>query len=47
MDPDSPSYRFMGTVPSFRAAGFREIGTVGTRRRVMRLELTPYPGTVQ
>ena len=39
VEAGSPSYRFMGTVPSFRKAGFREIGTVGTRRHVMRLEL--------
>ena len=35
----SPSYRFMGSVSSFLESGFREVGTVGTRRRVMRLEL--------
>ena len=39
VDPDSPSYRFMGFVPSFKAAGFREIGRAGTRRHVMRLKL--------
>lgn len=39
VEPGSPSYRFMGTVSPFRAAGFREVGRVGTRRRVMRLEL--------
>ncbi len=39
VDPDSPSYRFMGFVPAFRAAGFREVGRVGTRRHVMRLRL--------
>jgi GNAT superfamily N-acetyltransferase len=37
--PDSPSYRFMGFVASFEAAGFREVGTAGTRRHVMRLDL--------
>lgn len=37
VDNDSPSYRFMGFVPSFRAAGFREVGRAGTRRHVMRL----------
>ena len=37
--PDFPSYRFMGFVPSFEAAGFREVGTAGTRRHVMRLTL--------
>lgn len=37
VDPDSPSYLFMGFVPAFRAAGFREVGRAGTRRHVMRL----------
>jgi hypothetical protein len=39
VDPDSPSYRFMGYVSSFEAAGFREVGRAGTRRHVMRLKL--------
>ena len=39
VDPDSPSYRFMGFVPLFEAAGFREVGTAGLRRHVMRLPL--------
>ena len=39
VDPDSPSYRFMGFVPLFEAAGFRQVGTVGSRRYVMRLGL--------
>ncbi|MDB4951581.1 MAG: GCN5-related N-acetyltransferase [Gemmatimonadetes bacterium] len=39
VDADSPSYRFMGFVPSFEAAGFREVGRAGTRRHVMRLAL--------
>ena len=34
--PDSPSYRFMGARPVFRAAGFEEIGRVGKRRHAMR-----------
>lgn len=34
--PDSPSYRFMGFVPMFEAAGFEWTGTAGTRRQVMR-----------
>ncbi len=38
--PDSPSYRFMGFVPAFAAAGFTEVGTAGTRRHVMRLALS-------
>ena len=39
VDPDAPSYRFMGFVPVFEAAGFREVGRAGTRRHVMRLWL--------
>lgn len=36
---DSPSYRFMGYIPAFERAGFREVGRAGTRRHVMRLGL--------
>jgi GNAT superfamily N-acetyltransferase len=36
VDPDSPSYRFMGFVASFKAAGFTEVGRAGKRRHVMR-----------
>ncbi|GLQ54215.1 GNAT family N-acetyltransferase [Devosia nitrariae] len=39
VDPDSPSYRFMGFVPAFEAAGFAHAGMAGTRRHVMRLAL--------
>jgi GNAT superfamily N-acetyltransferase len=39
VDPDSPSYRFMGFVSSFAAAGFHEVGRAGIRRHVMRLYL--------
>jgi GNAT superfamily N-acetyltransferase len=39
VDPDSPSYRFMGFVPAFEAAGFREVGRAGTRRHVFRLTI--------
>lgn len=39
VDPGSPSYRFMGFVPLFEAAGFHEAGRAGTRRHVMRLSL--------
>lgn len=39
VDPDSPSYRFMGFVPAFTAAGFHEVGRAGTRRHVMRLQV--------
>lgn len=37
VDPDSPTYRFMGFVSAFRKAGFVEVGRTGTRRHVMRL----------
>jgi GNAT superfamily N-acetyltransferase len=43
VDADSPSYRFMGFVPSFAAAGFREVGRAGTRRHVMRLTVRREP----
>ena len=36
---DSPSYRFMGVIPSFETAGFHEVGPAGSRRHVMRLPL--------
>jgi GNAT superfamily N-acetyltransferase len=39
VDPDSPSYRFMGYVPAFEAAGFHLVGVAGSRRHVMRLIL--------
>ena len=39
VDPDSPSYRFMGFVELFERAGFRKVGSVGARRHVVRLEL--------
>ena len=39
VDPDSPSYRFMGFVGTFEAMGFRAVGRAGTRRHVMRLIL--------
>lgn len=37
VDPESPSYRFMGFVSTFRDMGFVEVGRAGTRRHVMRL----------
>jgi GNAT superfamily N-acetyltransferase len=40
VDPASPSYRFMGFVPAFEAAGFTELGLAGSRRHVMRLTLS-------
>lgn len=39
VDPDSPSYRFMGLIPDFEAAGFRETGRAGKRRNIMRASL--------
>ncbi|MDE2935309.1 MAG: GNAT family N-acetyltransferase [Chloroflexota bacterium] len=36
VDPGSPSYRFMGLVPTFLAAGFEEFGRIGKRRHAMR-----------
>jgi GNAT superfamily N-acetyltransferase len=39
VDPDSPSYRFMGFVDLFRRHGFSEVGRAGSRRHVMRLSL--------
>ena len=39
VDPDSPSYRFMGFVPAFERLGFDAVGRVGKRRHVMRLGL--------
>lgn len=40
VDPDSPSYRFMGFVPIFEGFGFVEVGKAGSRRHVMRLTLS-------
>jgi GNAT superfamily N-acetyltransferase len=39
VDPESPSYRYMGFVSMFARAGFREIGRAGLRRHIMRLDL--------
>ena len=39
VDPESPSYRYGGLRPMFSAAGFREIGPLGKRRYVVRLDL--------
>ena len=36
VDPDSPSYRFMGFRQTFERAGFVRTGHLGTRRHVMR-----------
>jgi GNAT superfamily N-acetyltransferase len=35
VDPDSPSFRFMGYRSTFLEAGFDELQTAGTRRHVM------------
>jgi GNAT superfamily N-acetyltransferase len=40
VDPDSPSYRFMGFVPVFEKAGFCEVARVGARRHVMQLRVS-------
>jgi GNAT superfamily N-acetyltransferase len=40
VDPDSPSYRFMGFVPAFERLGFTEVARAGARRHVVRLSLT-------
>ena len=39
VDPESPSYRFMGFVPAFERLGFEAVGREGKRRHVMRLAL--------
>lgn len=40
VDPDSPSYRFMGFIGMFERAGFTRVGRAGTRRHIMRLTLS-------
>jgi hypothetical protein len=39
VDPESPSYRFMGFVSVFERAGFKKVADAGIRRHVMRLQL--------
>lgn len=39
VDPDSPSYRFMGFVSLFAEAGFEHRGREGKRRHIMQLDL--------
>jgi GNAT superfamily N-acetyltransferase len=39
VEPDSPSFRFMGFIPAFERLGFTEVAMAGTRRHVMRLGL--------
>jgi GNAT superfamily N-acetyltransferase len=36
VDPDSPSYRFMGFIDTFTAAGFEDVGRAGRRRHILR-----------
>ena len=38
VEPDSPSYRFMGFIKQFEKAGFKYIKKAGTRRNVMIYE---------
>jgi GNAT superfamily N-acetyltransferase len=39
VDPDSPSYGFGGYRPMFQAVGARELGPLGRRRHVVRIDL--------
>ena len=39
VDPDSPSYRFMGFIHTFEKAGFSFVKKAGTRRHVMTCKL--------
>lgn len=39
VDPDSPSYRFMGFVPTYEREGFHYAKDAGTRRHVMTCKL--------
>lgn len=39
VEPDSPSYRFMGFKPTFEKAKFTFVKKAGKRRNVMLLEL--------
>jgi len=39
VDPDSPSYRFSGFLPSFEKAGYHAVNRVGLRRHVVRKRL--------
>ncbi|HWQ74476.1 MAG TPA: GNAT family N-acetyltransferase [Syntrophomonas sp.] len=41
VDPESPSYRFMGFVSTFEKEGFRYIKDAGTRRHVMICRCDP------
>lgn len=39
VDPDSPSYRFSGFVPSFEAEGYHPVTRIGLRRHLVRKDL--------
>ena len=39
VEPDSPSYRFMGFIKTFEKAGFKFIKMAGTRRHVMNCKV--------
>ncbi len=39
VEPDSPSYQYMGLVPQFERRGFIYVKDAGKRRRVHRLQL--------
>ena len=39
VDIDSPSYRFMGFIKTFKKAGFNFVKKTGTRRNVMTFRL--------
>ncbi|HYH55729.1 MAG TPA: GNAT family N-acetyltransferase, partial [Anseongella sp.] len=39
VQPESPSYRFMGFIPTFAKAGFSFVKKAGTRRHVMICKL--------
>ena len=39
VDPESPSYRYGGFRPMFEAVGARELGPLGRRRHVVRIDL--------
>lgn len=40
VDPDSPSYRFMGFVGTFDSMGFQRVGSEGPRRYVVRYDIS-------
>jgi GNAT superfamily N-acetyltransferase len=40
VNPNSPSFRFMGFVPAFEKLGFEHVSMAGTRRHVMQIKLS-------